>query len=74
MKIPTLITNDIWTNLSPSELAEYISSKLWIVLVPYYVIVIALVLLVFRFVIKRNKKVTITSVELTNAVEQFEKK
>ena len=39
-----------------------------------FVFVLALVLLVIRFVIKRNKNVPNTSVELTNAVQEFEKK
>ena len=77
MKILTFVSNDTWqiiANLSPSQLAEYISSKLWIVFVFMFVFVLALVLLVIRFVIKRNKNVPNTSVELTNAVQEFEKK
>ena len=76
MKILTSVSNDtlqIIANLSPSQLAEYISRKLWIVFVFMFVFVLALVLLVVRYVIKRNKKVPNTSVELTNAVEVFEK-
>ena len=66
--------NEIFANLPPSELAEYISSKLWIVFVCMFAIVSALVLFVIKFVIKRNKNVPSSSVELTKAVEEFEKK
>ena len=70
--------NEIFANLPPSELAEYISSKLWIVFVFMFVfmfaIVSALVLFVIKFVIKRNKNVPSSSVELTKAVEEFEKR
>ena len=66
--------NEIFANQPPSELAEYISSKLWIVFVFMFAIVSALVLFVIKFVIKRNKNVPSSSVELTKAVEEFEKK
>ena len=77
MKILTSIlsnANQIVANLSPSQLAEHISSKLWIVFVFMFVFVSALVLLVIKFMIRRNKNVPSSSVELTKAVEEFEKK
>ena len=46
----------ILANMSPAELAEYISSKLWIAILLMFIISAALILLIAYFVIKRSKK------------------
>ena len=46
----------ILTNMSPAELAEYISDKLWIAILLMFIISAALMLLIAYFVIKRSKK------------------
>ena len=46
----------ILANMSPAELAEYISSKLWIAILLMFIISAALMLLIAYFVIKRSKK------------------
>ncbi len=42
-------------NMSPAELAEYISGKLWIAILLMFIIAAALILIAY-FVIKRSKK------------------
>ena len=46
----------ILANMSPAELAEYISGKLWIAILLMFIISAALMLLIAYFVIKRSKK------------------
>jgi len=46
----------ILANMSPAELAEYISSKLWIAILMMFIISTVLMLLIAYFIIKRNKK------------------